>query len=47
MAEKQLADLIKYQLRHQGSYTYGDLEAELDREELKLNIRLAPEQRLA
>lgn len=44
-AEERLADLIRYQLRHQKRCAYGDLDAELDREEIRLKVRLAPEQR--
>lgn len=46
-AEERLADLIKYQLHHPKEYTYNDLDAELDREEMRLKVRLAPEQREA
>lgn len=46
-AEERLADLIRYQLRHQKHCAYGDLDAELDREEIRLKVRLAPEQRAA
>lgn len=44
-AEEKLADLIRYQLRHQKRCAYGDLEAELDHEEMRLRVCLAPEQR--
>ena len=43
-AEEKLADLIRYQIRHQNPCTYGDLDHELDREESRLKVRLAPEQ---
>lgn len=46
-AEERLADLIKYQIRHQKHCAYGDLDAELDREETRLKVRLASEQRTA
>lgn len=46
-AEEKLANLIRYQLRHQNPCTYGDLDYELDREESRLRVRLAPEQRQA
>ena len=46
-AEEKLADLIRYQLRHQNPCTYSDLDYELDREESRLKVRLAPEQRQA
>ena len=46
-AEAKLADLIKYQLRHKKRSNYSDLDAELDREEARLKVRLAPEQREA
>ena len=46
-AEEKLADLIRYQIRHQNPCTYGDLDHELDREESRLKVRLAPEQRQA
>lgn len=46
-AEEKLVDLIKYQIRHKKQCNYGDLDAELDREETRLKIRLAPEQREA
>lgn len=46
-AEEQLARAICYQMKHQKSYSYGDLDVELDQEEQRLNICLAPEQREA
>lgn len=46
-AEEKLANLIRYQIRHQNPCTYGDLDHELDREESRLKVRLAPEQRQA
>ncbi len=46
-AEERLTDLIRYQLRHQKSCLYGNLDAELDLEETSLGVRLAPEQRAA
>lgn len=46
-AEESLAKAICYQMKHQKAYAYGNLDAELDQEEQKLKIRLAPEQREA
>ena len=46
-AEEKLANLIRYQIRHQNPCTYGDLDHELDREESRLKVRLAAEQRQA
>lgn len=46
-AEESLAKAICYQMKHQKAYAYGNLDAELDQEEQKLQIRLAPEQREA
>lgn len=46
-AEESLAKAICYQMKHQKEYAYGNLDAELDQEEQKLKIRLAPEQREA
>lgn len=45
--EEKLANLIRYQIRHQNPCTYGDLDHELDCEESRLKVRLAPEQRQA
>lgn len=46
-AEENLAKAICNQMKHQKVHAYGDLEAELDQEECKLKIQLAPEQREA
>lgn len=46
-AEESLAKAICYQMKHQKAYAYGNLDTELDQEEQKLKIRLAPEQREA
>ncbi len=46
-AEEHLAELIRYQLRHKKYCSFGDLETELDQEESRLKVRLAPEQREA
>lgn len=46
-AEERLVDLISYQIHHQKKYIYGNLEAEIDHEEIQLKVRLAPEQRAA
>ena len=46
-AEEHLAELIRDQLRYQKCHIYGNLDDELDREELQLKVRLAPEQREA
>ena len=44
-AESNLAELLSRQMRR--SHSYGDLEADLDAEELRLKLKLAPEQREA
>lgn len=44
-AERNLAALISRQVRNASMHDYGDLEVQLDAEELQLNLKLAPEQR--
>ena len=46
-AESNLAELLSRQLRSARSHSYGDLEAALDAEELRMKVKLAPEQREA
>ena len=46
-AESNLAELLSRQMRSARSHSYGDLEADLDAEELRLKLKLAPEQREA
>lgn len=46
-AESNLAELLSRQLRSARSHSYGDLEAALDAEELRMKVKFAPEQREA
>ena len=46
-AESNLAELLSRQLRSARSHSYGDLDAALDAEELRMKVKLAPEQREA
>ena len=46
-AESNLAELLSRQLRSARSHSYGDLEAALNAEELRMKIKLASEQREA
>lgn len=46
-AEARLANLIRFQFCHEKLCVYENLDAELDREEMRLKVQLAPEQRLA
>lgn len=46
-AESNLAELLSRQLRSARSHSYGDMEAALDAEELRMKVKLAPEQREA
>lgn len=46
-AESNLAELISRQLRSARSHSYGDLDAALDAEELRMKVKFAPEQREA
>ena len=46
-AESNLAELLSRQLRSARSHSYGDLETALDAEELRMKVKLAPEQREA
>lgn len=46
-AEINLAELLSRQLRSARSHSYGDLDAALDAEELRMKVKLAPEQREA
>ena len=46
-AESNLAELLSRQLRSARSHSYGDLDAALDAEELRMKVNLAPEQREA
>lgn len=45
--EAHLAEMISHQLSQHKSFCYTDLDAELDKEEHILAVKLAPEQRLA
>lgn len=47
MAEERLAGMILRQQKNAKIPTYADLDAELDKEEAKLSLKLAPEQRNA
>lgn len=47
VAEKVLAIYLQKQLTHNHTYCYGNLDAELDKEESLLKIKFAPEQREA
>ena len=46
-AESNLAELLSRQLRSARSHSYGDLDAALDAEELRMKVKFAPEQREA
>ncbi len=46
-AESNLAELLSRQLRSARSHSYGDLDAALDAEELRMKVNFAPEQREA
>ena len=46
-AESNLAELLSRQLRGARSHSYGDLDAALDAEELRMKVKFAPEQREA
>lgn len=46
-AESNLAELLSRQLRSARSHSYGDLDAALDAEELRMRVNFAPEQREA
>ena len=46
-AESNLAELLSRQLRSARSHSYGDLDAALDAEELRMKVKFAPEQRVA
>lgn len=46
-AESNLAELLSRQLRSARSHSYGDLDAALDTEELRMKVKFAPEQREA
>ena len=46
-AESNLAELLSRQLRSARSHSYGDLDAALDAEELRMKVEFAPEQREA
>ena len=46
-AESNLAELLSRQLRSAWSHSYGDLDAALDAEELRMKVKFAPEQREA
>ena len=46
-AESNLAELLSRQLRSARSHSYGDLDAALDVEELRMKVKFAPEQREA
>lgn len=46
-AEERLASQIRCKLQYRCACAYNDLDQELDREEEKLGVRLAPEQRQA
>ena len=45
--EAHLAEMISHRLSQNKSFCYTDLDAELDKEEQILSVKLAPEQRLA
>lgn len=44
-AESNLAELLSRQIRSVKNQSYGDMDAQLDSEELRLNLKFAPEQR--
>lgn len=44
-AESNLAELLSRQIRSIKTHPYGDMDAQLDSEELRLNLKFAPEQR--
>ena len=46
-AESNLAELLSRQLRSARSHSYGDLDAALNAEELRMKVKFAPEQREA
>ena len=46
-AESNLAELLSRQLRSARSHSYGDVDAALDAEELRMKVKFAPEQREA
>lgn len=46
-AESNLAELLSRQLRSARSHSYGDLDAAMDAEELRMKVKFAPEQREA
>ena len=46
-AESNLAELLSRQMRSARSHSYGDLDAALDTEELRMKVKFAPEQREA
>lgn len=46
-AESNLAELLSRQLRSARSHSYGDLDAALDAEEIRMKVKFAPEQREA
>ena len=46
-AESNLAELLSRQMRSARSHSYGDLDAALDAEELRMKVKFAPEQREA
>ena len=46
-AESNLAELLSRQLRSARSHSYGDMDAALDAEELRMKVKFAPEQREA